>query len=1042
MRKTILTLAIAMAFMLGATAQDRVITGRVVNDKETPMEAVSVTPSDGKNGTQTDKNGNYSLTVSASTKSIVFSYVNFETVTKSVGKSNTINVTMVSSDTKLEEVVVIGYGVQQKKAFTGSASRINTKEFANLITPSIDKQLAGRATGVQVTNSSGLVNAPARIRIRGVNSLSQSSDPLIVVDGIPIISGNLAATTNSNAIGDINPADIENIEVLKDGSATAIYGSRAAAGVILITTKKGTKGRTRLTYDCYVGYSSALKRFELLNGQEFVTIANEKLINAGALPRAFMDAKNTNTDWQSEVLVNNAPIVNQNLSLQGGTDKTSFYLSLNFTSQKGIIISNYNRTYRVRLNLEHEVNKYIKIGNNITLSRQEDGDQNNGNNSLGGAIAAALRLLPNVSPYSATTQTGFNINYPNANSMNPGANLQSVDDNYSNVAFTLRNNKLYSDKYRIINNTFLEISPVKGLKFRSQFSPDMLNDYSYQGLDPRHGDGYGTAAGGTNGLAFNADQSFFRYVFQNYFNYNVSAKGHNFFLTAGHEIQKQTTKFLTAQATNISDLYFIKDNIITNSGGIQSIGGNYTESSFQSFFGRLNYDYKNRYFIQGSIRRDGQSSLSQDKRYGNFPGVSIGWRPSEEAMWKRSKLAKWINEFKIKASYAKVGNTLTGFPYLTTFGPAPYGNIGGISLNAIGYPQLQWETSNKYDVGVDMAFADNRFMFTADYFVNNVDNLVLAVPTPPSAGVPSNSISQNIGKLENKGIELSLSGNLVKTKDFSWDFNVNYSNVKNKINSLYAVSGEDVKFIQNGNYNLIRVGDPINIIYGYKYAGVNTANGNPMYYKANGQLVQQSIGTGGGYYFANSMSDPTLGTATSLTFDDRANLGQGVPVWFGSFSNTFSYKGFSLDIMFRYSGGNKIMNITRQEALLSQSFHNNGREILNRWTTPGQVTDVPKLYYGQSNNINQVNLANSRFVESGDYLRLQNVVISYTVNSKDLEERTHNIIHSLRFYVQGQNLAVWTKYRGVDPDNISALGTDAATSPQIRTISAGVSLGF
>jgi len=1042
MRKTILTLAIAMAFMLGATAQDRTITGRVVNDKEAPMEGVSVTPSDGKNGTQTDKNGNYSLSVSASARSLIFSYVNYETLTRTVGKSDVINVTLVSADTKLEEVVVVGYGVQQKKAFTGSASRIDTKEFANLVTPSIDRQLAGRATGVQITTAGGLVNQPARIRIRGVNSLSQSSDPLIVVDGIPIISGNLAATTNSNAFGDINPADIENIEVLKDGSATAIYGSRAAAGVILITTKKGTKGRSRLTYDCYVGYSSALKRFELLNAQEFVAISNEKLINSGNLPRAFMDSKNTSTDWQSEVLVNNAPVISQNLSLQGGTEKTSFYLSLNYTSQKGIIISNFNRTFRVRFNLEHEVNKYIKIGNNITLSRQEDGDQNNGNNSLGGAMAASLRLLPNVSPYNTATASGFNINYPTANSMNPGANLQSVDDNYSNVAFTLRYNKLYSDKYRIINNTFLEISPVKGLKFRSQFSPDMLNDYSFQGLDPRHGDGFGTFAGGTNGLAFNADQSFLRYVWQNYFNYNYSVKGHNFFLTAGHEIQKQTVKFLTSQATSIADIFFIKENIITNSGAIQTTGGNYTESSFQSVFGRFNYDYKNRYFVQASVRRDGQSSLAADKRYGTFPGVSIGWRLSEESAWKKSSLKKVINEFKIKASYAKVGNTLAGFPYLTTFGPAPYGNIGGIALNAIGYPNLQWETSNKYDVGIDVAFENNRFMFTADYFVNNVDNLVLAVPTPPSAGVPGNSISQNIGKLENKGIELSLSGNLVRTKDFSWDFNANYSNVKNKIKTLYSINGEEAKFIQNGNYNLIRVGDPINIIYGYKYAGVNTANGNPMYYKANGQLIQQSIGTGGGYYNANSMSDPTLGAATALTFDDRANLGQGVPVWFGSFSNTFSYKGFSLDIMFRYSGGNKIMNITRQEALLSQSFHNNGREILNRWTTPGQVTDVPKLYYGQSNNINQVNLANSRFVESGDYLRLQNVVLSYTVDSKQLEERTNNIVHSLRFYVQGQNLAVWTKYSGVDPDNISALGTDAATTPQVRTISAGFSLGF
>lgn len=1044
MRKLLFAI-VAILLFTGQLLAQKSITGTVKDDKGNPIPNVSVTVKGTSTGTVTKLDGTYSLTVPESAKTLVFSSVDMELQEISIGSQTIINPTLVASNQTMQEVVVVGYGTQQKKSFTGSASKVDVKDFANLLTPSVDKQLAGRATGVQVTTVGGQVNSPARIRIRGINSLTQGNDPLIVVDGIPIISGNLASTTNSNALGDINPSDIENLEVLKDGSATAIYGSRAAAGVIIITTKKGSKGKARVNYEGFVGFSSALKKFDLLNAQEFVTIANEKFTNAGQAVRANMDANNTNTDWQSEVMNNGAAIHNHTVSVQGGNDKSTYYLSLNYSNQKGIIVSNFNKSYRVRLNLEHEVSRFVKLGNNITLSRQEDGDQNNGSNALGGAIAASLRLLPNVSPFSATHPSGYNINYPSGNSMNPGANTTSVDDNFNNVAFTTRANKLYSDKYRIINNAFIEISPIKNLKLRSQFSADLFTDYSYQGLTPLHGDGYGTPTGGTNGSVFNASQNILRYVWQNYLNYNLSIGSHNVFLTAGHELQQDKNKNFSANGTNISDAFFIDENLISGTASVQTIGGFIGESGFESLFGRINYDYKNKYFAQATIRRDGQSALAEDKRYGVFPGFSVGWRPSEESFWGNSTfLNKWLPEAKIKASYAKVGNTLGGFPYLSTYGSRPYGNLSGIAVSGIGNPALQWETSEKYDVGVELGILD-RFNLTADYFINNVNDLVFGVPTPLSTGVPGNSISQNIASLKNKGIELSLSGTIIKKKDFSWDFNINYSNVKNEITSLYSIGGQPVPFVENGGYNIIRVGDPINIIYGNVWAGVNSANGHPLYTKADGSLVQLNLSPGGsigGYFVASAKDNPALGAASSLIFADRTNLGNPTPTWFGALSNTLNYKGFTLDFMFRYSGGNKIMNITRQEALLNQSFQNNGREILQRWTTVGQVTNVPKQYYGQGNNINQTQVANSRFVEKGDYLRLQNLVLSYSLNSKSLETFTNGFLKSCRFYVQGQNLAVWTKYSGADPDNISALGLDAAVSPQLRTFSFGASIGL
>lgn len=1039
MRKFVCLSVLLTLFSIQLWAQ-RSVTGKVTDDKGVPLANASVQVKNTNVGTVTQSDGTFSLRVPPNGHVLVISYADMASQEVTIGNQNTINVSLSSAEKSMGEVVVVGYGVQQKKAFTGSASKVNPDKIATLMTPSVDKQLAGRATGVQVINAGGEVNAPARIRIRGINSISQNNDPLIVVDGIPIITGNLSATTNSNAIADINPADIENIEVLKDGSATAIYGSRAAAGVILITTKKGQKGQLRVNYDGFYGFSTVAKRYDLLNADQFVTIANEKLANAGQAARAGVNPGGVNTDWQDVVLINNAPSQNHNLSLSGGSNKTTYFLSLNYNSQQGVVKSNSTKAYRIRANIDNEVNKFIHIGNNITLSRQENTDQNIGSNSLGGAIASTLRLLPNVSPYDPKNPTGFNINYPNANNIPNGPNSQGVDDNWFNIAFLLANNKYASEQYRIIDNAYIEISPIKGLKIRSQASWDMLNDYAFQMWDPRHGDGYSSG-----GIVYNAEQNFTRYVWQNYFNYNLNLRSHNFYLTGGYEVQGATNKSFSAEGDKISDIFFMQKNLISGTATTPFIGGGYNKSGFNSFFGRFNYDYKNKYFIQATFRRDGQSSLAPGKKYGDFPGFSAGWRPSEEGFWRNNAfLTKWIGDVKLKGSYAKVGNTLGGLPYLSTFGSANYGNISGIAVNAIGNTDLQWETSKKYDAGIEIGFLKNRINLTADWFLNDVNNLVLNVPTPLSAGIPGNSIPQNIGTLQNRGIELAVDASIVRHKDFSWNINVNFSSIHNKITKLYSIGGTPTTLIPNGAYNLIRVGDPINILYGYEYAGVNTANGYPMYYKADGRLVVHNIPTGA-YYFISGPNDGTINAAnvTTLTTADKTNLGQAVPTWFGGFSNSIDYKQFHLDFMFRYSGGNKIMNITRQEALLNQSFANNGTEILQRWQKPGDVTNVPKLIWGQSNNINQVGLAISRFVEPGDYLRLQNVQFAYSLSPALLQRIGRGYIQSLRVYVQGQNLALWTKYTGSDPDNITTTGLDnPSLPPQVRIISFGLNLGF
>lgn len=1031
MRKLILILSAVFVFILNAAAQNRTISGKVTDEKGTAVEGVTVTSSDGKQGTQTDKDGNYSISVPASVKNLIFTSVNFEPQTKSIGNQLIVNVTLKAKDSKLEEVVVVGFGTQQKKAFTGAASKVDAKEFAQLVTPSIDKQLQGRAAGVDVVNSGGSVNTPAKIRIRGYNTISLGASPLIIVDGVPITTGNLALTTNSNAIGDINPADIETIDVLKDGSALAIYGSRGANGVIQITTKKGSKNRTSITYDGTVGFTSPSKLFPVLDAQGFVAIANEKFVNAGQAGPARMDALGTNTNWQNNVFVTSAFVQSHTLSMSGGTNKSTYYFSLNYSDQQGTVRTNHNRAYRVRANIEQEANKFIKFGNNITLSRQEDKDQQNGSNALSGSVVAALRALPNVAIYNSATPTGYNIT---GNSLGQGANLRTIDDNYVNIAFVLDNNKFYSDKYRIIDLAYLDLTPLKGLTIRSQLGVDYYTDNSFLGYDPRHGDGFSS-----NGRANNGQQNILATTIQEYFNYNKSFKKHSIYLTGGYELQQSTTRFYSSTGTNISDLFFLKENVITSTAQTQSVSGNYTKTASESFFGRINYDYANKYFLQATIRRDGLSSLGTDNRYGNFPGVSIGWRPSQEKFWK----SKFFNDLKLKASYAIVGNPLGGFGYLSTYGSAPYGNIGGIAVSNVGNPDLKWERSKKTDIGMEVTFFRNRANLTIDWFKNAIDQIILAVPTPQSAGVPGNSILKNIGTAENKGLEISFGLDVVKGKDFTWNFNFNYTNIVNRVKSLYPIGSTPATEITNPGsspYNIIRVGESIYSLYGYRYAGVNTANGNPCYYKADGSLVQRNAATGA-YNYIIGLSDPNPGVATTLTSADKQVLGSVNPTYFGAFTNSFSYKNFGLEIMFRYSGGNKIMNVTRQEVLLNQKFANNGTEILDRWTKPGDVTSTPRLYYANDAIINQNGEALSRFVEKGDFLRLQNIVLDYRFDKSALA-KFHDYIKSIRIYVQAQNVAVWTKYKGADPEGYSNFGVDATVSPAIRTISAGVTVGF
>lgn len=1040
MRKSILILSAVFVFILNAAAQNRTITGKVIDDKGAPVEGVSVTSPDGKQGTTTDKDGKYSLSVPSNVRSLSFSNVNFETQSRSLGSQSVVNITLRPRDTRLEEVVVVGYGTQQKVKVTGAIGKIGGDKVATLASTSFDKQLAGRVSGVQVVAGSGSVSAAPRIRVRGVNSISQGRDPLIVVDGVVTFAGSFSGVIpqTTNVLADINPSDIESFEVLKDGAAAAIYGSRAANGVILITTKKGKAGKLNVNYDMYMGFSNAFNKPDLLGAADFITISNEKLKNANLPNGAFADAANTNTNWLDNIFEQNPYVQSHTLSAGGGSDKSTFYMSLNYLSQNGIIRTNYNRRYNFRANMESRPNRYFKFGNNITLSRTEDNGQNDGGNALSGAMAGAMRALPNVPIYSTTHPTGYNITTDNA-ALGSGANTRVIENNYTNIAYVLDKNKFFNQRTRVIDNFFFELSPIKEITLRTQASVDYIAGTDFQSLDKIHGDGRGSS-----GSIFNQSLQSTILTWQNYLTFNKRVKRHTVTLLGGVEMQRNNTQNFNGQGTTISDPFFQSNNLISNTYVNQFSGGFYGKRGYQSFFGRLNYDFDGRYFFQFSIRRDGLSSLSKGNEYGNFFGGSLGWRISQEKFWNSAGLNKFIDDMKLRGSYGEVGNELSArFPYLSTYGAAPYGGASGLAANRIGNPSLRWETNKKIDLGLDMTFLKNRFNLSFDYFNNKNDDQVLDELQPPSFGIPGGIITKNIGTMENKGFEIEFGAQIFRNKDFNWRIDLNYTSSKNKVKSLTTGQKEQqVAGPNNGTFNILRLGEAINAFYGYTYAGVNSGNGNAMWYKEDGSLVQYNNvpGAAAGYYFAVDKNNPSLGAATTL--GNRYIVGSPLPTWFGGFTNTVSYKNFTMEAFFRYSGGNYVYNLSRQEVWNSMGFVNNGVEILNRWTTPGQVTEVPKLYYARDNQVNLNGQLNTRFLEKGDFLRLQNLIFSYNFDNRRMEAVTKGIVKSMRWYVQGQNLFVWTKYKGVDPENTSELGIDNASVPQLRTFTFGVNVGF
>ena len=1005
-------------------AQTLRITGTVTGSEDgMPIPGVSVVVKGTTNGAATNVDGKYELNVAADAQTLIFSSVGFKSQEIAISGRTIIDVVLESETVQVEELVVVGYGVQKKREVTGAISQVKGEALASLATPSFDALLAGRSTGVQVTSSTGVLGEAPRIRIRGISSVSSGTYPLVVVDGIPIFTGDLGGSASNNALGDINPADIESYEILKDGSATAIYGSRAANGVILITTKKGTKGKLSLNYSNYFGVASPVGLFDLLETKDFITIQNEKRTNAGLGIVAVGDEYNT--DWQAAVLRKRAFQQDHNLSLSGAFEQTNYYFSLGYTKQEGIARPNEMSRFTFRANVDQKVKKWLTIGTNASIARSEYFGMNTGTNSLSGNIFSAIRQHPNVPVYDKNDPTGYNIDDIDPKVVGRWQNVSQITDNLPNIRYTLDKNVQTSKLLHTIGSAYALVNILPYLNYKVQLGVDNAGTEGFYYWNSVHGDGAG------KGYVGNNYQNLTRWNVQNIISFNKTfLQVHNVSAVLVNEFQKQRVNNFYGNGNTLSSDFF-NENVISGTYTTQSSGGGLTENGFISYAARLNYNYDGKYFFQASVRRDGISSLPTSNRYGLFPGVSVGWTVSKESFMS---IVPLITDLKVRASYAEVGNVDIGnYPYLGLYGAAKYADYNGVAYAQMGNDKLKWETSKKTDIGLDVSIMDNKYKFAFDYYLNNIDGMILFVPTPMSFGIPGNGYNANIGSMKNWGYEFSVDASILNTKDFSLSADFNITLAQSEMLSL--VDHQD----QIGTYTILREGEGRLMLYGYDYKGVNKANGNPIYKKADGTLVQGNISNSSAYCVYDPTNPADVSTPATLSSADKKILGNAMPTYFGSFGLKARYTDFDFSIMFRYSGGNKIMNRTRQD-LLNQKFQNNSKEILGRWQSVDKPGDgqTPRLWYGSDNFVNIPDQTSSRWIEDGRFVKLSNVAIGYTVPKKWINKVG---INNLRVFAQGQDLFVFTKYTGIDPEMESG-GVDFNGSPRQRVITFGITMNL
>lgn len=998
--KKSLFLLFSFFFVLNVSAQEKKITGTVTSKADgTTLPGVNVIIKQSNSGTSTDFDGNYALTVQSNTSILVFSYIGYVTLEVPVGSANQLNIQLEEDLSALDEVVVVGYGSRKKSDLTGSVSSVKSDELTAFPVLDAQQALQGRAAGVAVqSNNGGEPGTPINVTIRGNASITGSSSALVVVDGF------VGASYPQ-------PGDIESVEVLKDASATAIYGSRGANGVILIITKKGKSGKMSVELNTNYSVQTTANRLDLLNATEFAAYNK-------AITPAYVQGSE-NIDWQ-DLIYTTGNTANHQMSFSGGSDNIKFYASGNYFKQEGVVINSGFERFSFLSNLDAQVSTKLKLGANIFTSRSiKDGvstQANSGGRGSGDVISIAYRFAPDLGLLDANGNNTFN----------------SVGDDIDNpfAVATERQDVTNEDVYRA--NFYGEYDIVENLTFKSTFGFSSRNQNRGQ-FSPST---LITTAGAQGGIGSIQNLTSSTILSENYLTYTKEIGQGNLTALVGASYQKDKT-FTSATGA---------EGFVTNTTGYFNLGSasiplipqsNLTEREIQSLYGRINYDFNDKYLITLTGRRDGASNFATNNKYAFFPSGAFGWKISNEEFLKDNAT---ISNLKLRLSYGASGNpSIASFNSLSTLNPI-YTAVGDQTVNAVSpgrpaNPNLKWETSFQTNVGLDLALFKSRITFGFDYYnIDTKDLIIQNSSTAEYTGFANPFFLDNLGEINNKGFEISLATKNVRTDNFSWNTDFNWSTNRNEVIKL-AEEGEDIflpsaapgHFLQDETH-ILRVGEALGQFFGYEYRGV-----------FQGGALPEGTATFSGAVAGDELFTDIDGSGV-INSNDRKIIGDPNQEWTFGFNNTFKYKDFDLGIFFQGAVGGDIYSLTLSE--LASGGSNATTEALNSWTPTNTNTNVPSAAVREKR-------INSRFVYDGSYVRLKNIALGYNL-PQDITEKLG--MDRVRFSLSAQNLLTFTDYPGTDPEvsyraqgnqngNVNQ-GFDYGNYPNIESITLSANLKF
>jgi TonB-linked SusC/RagA family outer membrane protein len=977
------------ASCLGVRAQQISVSGKVVSAEDGQgMPGINIVVKGSNTGTVTDVNGAYKVNA-PDNGALIFSFIGFETQEINISQRSVIDVVMKPDPKQLEEVVVTGYREESRRALPGSVAVVKSDKLQNAAIASFDQVLQGRVPGMLVTGNSGQPGAAAQVIIRGIKSISGARGPLYILDGVPVSPG-VFNTLNAN--------DFESISVLKDATAAALYGSRGSNGVIVITTKRGKSGEAQVNYSFQYGIAHAPQnRLQVMNSNEKIDfeLATGGSTLASLTSEQLARLRKIDTNWQN-VLFTDAVTAQHDLSIQGGTDKTTFFISGNYLDQQGTVRNTGLKRYTGKFNLQHE-SKNFRVGFNSSLGYSKNQNTFEGNAYIGSPLNAVRWTNPYEKPYDD------NGDYTKIKSGQPNA-LQEL----------LENHRRFNDIKGVVNvNAEYFVPVVKGLSIKTSWGTDYTNRETDVYYDKSTYTGSQTP--GQSGSQQRGTTALVNFVGTSSINYRTTfGQDHDFFASVYHELVYNQNKSFDYTG------YGLTSNL-KNDGGITVgptllpiLNGNNGESAIQSLFTEISYSYKKRYYFKTGLRRDESSVFGRNYQAANFYSFGGNWRISEEDFF--SGVNRYVDFLKIYANFGTSGNQfvldannqIDYYPSLSLFQPGySYDGSTGIRQQQPENPDLSWETVQSFNAGIEYSLLKSRISGTIEYYVNTTLNLLLPTQLSRTSGFAS--LTQNVGKMQNKGIEIEINANVLKYRGFAWNINANFTYNQNKV--IQLTNGDE---IVNG-LTITKVGYPYGTNYVVPYAGVNPANGDALYYKKDGSLTNQ------------------------FSSDDLVPNGTRYAPRFGGFTNAFSYKGVELSVFFTWVQGNKVFNNDRTNVENPTYYADNlAKSLLRAWKQPGDVTDVPRIQTTTGLTSSPFQAQTSRYIEDGSFLRLRNVLLSYNLPSAWMGKAK---LRSVRVFAQGQNLWTLFKFQGWDPEFTNGQLT-GAQYPALRSVTAGINIGL